>query len=200
MRRLAILAAAALALLAAPAEAHIVSARLGDFYAGALHPLTGLEDLVQWLALGLLAGSQPPERARWVVPAFPLGLLLGVLLMRSGHGWPALPLVDAAGMVLLGALLALAAAVPGAALAGLAALLGVLRGGANTSDLGDAADPTLFACGLLLSGYAVATLAGGGAMMFRRLAPGWPVIALRACGSWIVAVGLMFATFNLHLR
>src|SRR5206468_543392 len=39
------------------ADAHIVSARLGDFYAGALHPLLTLQDVVAWAALGLLAGS-----------------------------------------------------------------------------------------------------------------------------------------------
>ena len=71
-------------LLSTPAEAHIVASRLGDFYAGALHPLTGLVDVLLWAALGLLAGMQPPGRARWLVLLFPLGLLAGLLLGLHG--------------------------------------------------------------------------------------------------------------------
>jgi hypothetical protein len=40
------------------------SSRLGDFYAGALHPLTDLQDGLLWTALGLLAGSLGAIHAR----------------------------------------------------------------------------------------------------------------------------------------
>ena len=58
--------AAAFSLCAQPAAAHIVSSRLGDFYAGAVHPLTGLQDVILWTALGILAGAQPAAQARWL--------------------------------------------------------------------------------------------------------------------------------------
>jgi hydrogenase/urease accessory protein HupE len=68
-------AAAALTVSAQTADAHIVAARLGDFYSGALHPLSDIQDLVLWAALGVLAGSLGSAKGRWLVPVFPLGLL-----------------------------------------------------------------------------------------------------------------------------
>ena len=62
------------------ADAHIVASRLGDFYAGALHPLSDLQDLILWAALGLLAGSLGASKGRWLVLVFPLGLLAGLIL------------------------------------------------------------------------------------------------------------------------
>ena len=66
---------ATVVLLAAaqPADAHIVASRLGDFYAGALHPLTDLQDGVLWTALGLLAGSLGATHGRWLVLVLPSG-------------------------------------------------------------------------------------------------------------------------------
>ena len=61
--------AATLALVAVPleAQAHLVNTRLGDFYGGMLHPLTGFEDALPWLALAVLAAFQGPHRARWLL-------------------------------------------------------------------------------------------------------------------------------------
>ncbi len=190
--------ASLLLLAASPAEAHIVSSRLGDFYAGALHPLMALEDLVQWLALGLLAGMQDPKRGRWVVAGFPLGLLAGVALTHAGL-LPAPPrLFDGGGMVVLGLLLALAIDLPAAAVAGLAVLLGVARGSANIDGLDAANDVVLFGAGMLLSGYAAATLISAATLAFRRNGAGWRRIAVRAAGSWIAAVGCMLLAFALR--
>ena len=47
------------------ADAHIVASRLGDFYTGALHPLTDLQDLVLWAAMGVLAGSLGMMPSAW---------------------------------------------------------------------------------------------------------------------------------------
>src|SRR6185369_1712743 len=54
-------------LAASSAHGHIVGARLGDFYSGALHPLTDLQDVLLWIALGLLAASLGASRSRWLV-------------------------------------------------------------------------------------------------------------------------------------
>jgi hydrogenase/urease accessory protein HupE len=189
-RRLAVATGLATALAPAAAHAHIVASRLGDFYTGAAHALTGLEDIVLWLALGLLAGAQAPARARWVVVAFPVGLLAGVLV-----GFAPPPLFDAGAMVVLGGLLALARPLPVPAVAGIALALGVARGGANIAGLPPSGDATLFAAGLLASGYAVATLASAGTLAFRTGGAPWRDIAIRACGSWVAAIGVMFAAF-----
>lgn len=193
------LALAALLLCAASgsASAHIVSSRLGDFYGGALHPLTGLPDLVIWLALGLVAALQPAHWARWIVLAFPAGLLAGFIASVAGD-WHADPIVvSAALMIGLGLLAAAAARLPGGSLLVLAVIVGIVRGAANGSGLDPGTDPVLFGAGLLLAGYAVVTLVCAVAATFRRAGAPWRTIALRAGGSWIAAVGLMVGGFAL---
>ncbi len=177
-------------LLGSPAEAHIVASRLGDFYAGALHPLTGLEDVILWAALGLLAGTQPPGRARWLVPLFPLGLLAGFLIGPHA-GLPGGAVVDAGMMVALGGLLAAAARLPGPALCALAVALAAWRGAANAAGLAPETNAALFAAGLAVSGYAAVTLVAALALAFRQPGGGWRTVTLRAAGSWIAAIGLM---------
>ena len=60
-------------------QAHLVSTRFGDFYGGMLHPLSALEHALPWLAVGLLAGFQGARFGRWILLAFPVGLLLGLM-------------------------------------------------------------------------------------------------------------------------
>ena len=64
-----LLAVAVMVGMPAQAHAHLVNTRLGDFYGGMLHPLSGLEDVLAWFALAILAALQDP-RARWLVIAF----------------------------------------------------------------------------------------------------------------------------------
>ena len=125
MRRRSNRSGAALALLAVaitaatPAEAHIIATRLGDFYAGALHPATDLYDVILWLALGLLAGSLGADRSRWLVILFPLGLATGFWLATESGSFAGDALSGAAWTCLLGLLLVL----PGSA----ADILAVVR-------------------------------------------------------------------------
>lgn len=197
MMRAFTLGALLLAVTVSPASAHIVSSRLGDFYGGALHPLTGLPDIVIWLALGLVAALQPLHWSRWIVLAFPAGLLAG-FLAGIAAGWSTDPItLSAALMIGLGLLAAAAARLPGGLLLMLAAIVGIARGAANASGLDPQTDPVLFGAGLLLAGYAVVTLVVAGAATFRGAGAPWRTIALRAGGSWIAAVGLMVGGFAL---
>ena len=77
------------------ADAHIIASRLGDFYAGALHPLSDLQDLILWAAMGVLAGSLGAARGRRLVLVFPLGLLAGLVLGRAFGVVSAGPAADA---------------------------------------------------------------------------------------------------------
>lgn len=201
LRRSILLPLAALATHAGTAEAHIVSSRLGDFYAGAAHPMTGLQDVVLWAALGVLAGTQPAERARWLVAVFPAGLLGGFLLGTAGGaaGVAAMGVaaVDAGCMVALGGLIAAAVRLPGPALAVLAFALGVVRGAANAGGVAPDTNTTLFAAGLALAGYVVVTLLSAAILTFRRPGLQWRGIALRAGGSWITAIGVMAGGYAL---
>lgn len=191
-----ILPAATLLLIQAPAaQAHIVAIRLGDFYSGALHPLTDLQDVLLWLAMGVLAGSLGAARGRWLVLLFPLGLLAGFAIARPVGHFAANPAADAAMAVVLGLLLAAGGRIPTALLGVIAIALAVLRGAANASDLGPETDRLLFAAGLGCAGYAAITLVMALTLTFRGpvadASKAWRGIALRALGGWIAAIGLM---------
>ena len=144
-----------------------------------------------WLALGVLAGMQPPSRARWLVLLFPACLLAGLGLGLASPGLVVPGWVDAALMVAVGGLVALAARLPGAAVYGVAALVAVARGLANASGVAGDTNVMLFAAGFAVAGYAVLTLAAGATAAFRAPGVGWRTVALRAAGSWVAAVGLM---------
>lgn len=187
------------ALTCAPtlAHAHLVDTRLGDFYSGALHPLTDFEQVLPWIALAALAAFQGPRRARWIVLAFPLALLAGGL---ASLVLPALPYTSALGLVIVagtGLAVALAPPVPLFALVALAAVTGVLHGYLNGQAMVSSTDVFLFLSGMTTCGYAVFTLAAGAAVAFLHGVGGWRPIALRAGGSWMAAVGIM--VLGLHL-
>jgi len=183
------------------ADAHIIASRLGDFYTGALHPLTDLQDLILWTAMGVLAGSLGAAKGRWLVLVFPLGLLAGLVLGRISGLVSTGPAVDAGMILLLGLLLAAAARLPTALLCVIAFGLAMARGAANVSDLAPETDRVLFAAGLASAGYAAITLIMALTLAFSRPDAGasmaWRGIAVRAFGGWIAAIGLMMVGFAL---
>lgn len=194
-----LVAVAALVAQAPAAQAHIVASRLGDFYAGALHPLTDLQDIVLWLAMGVLAGSLGAARGRWLVPVFPLGLLAGLVLDRMFSVPSAGPAADAGIILALGLLLAAAARIPTALLCAMAFGLAMMRGAANATDFAPETNRLLFAAGLAGAGYAAVTLTMALTLAFRPPDAGpsmeWRGIAIRAFGGWIAAIGLMMVGF-----
>ncbi|WFU22238.1 HupE/UreJ family protein [Bradyrhizobium sp. CB1717] len=195
-----LIAAAMLVAGGSAAEAHIVAARLGDFYMGVVHPLTDLQDIVLWTATGVLAGTLGAAKGRWLIAVFPLGLLIGLLL---GHvfGAASTQLADAAMMLAIGLLLAAAAQVPTMLLCAMAFAVAVIRGAANGADLAPETDRLLFAAGLTCVGYAAITLTMALTAVFKRTnsdsATSWRAIAVRALGGWIAAIGLMMASLAL---
>jgi len=189
--------AAALLLCSRPAEAHIVSSRLGDFYAGAAHPLTGLQDVVLWTALGVLAGTQTAARARWLAAVFPAGLVAGFLFGLASGVVNGVAAVDAACMVALGGLIAVGVRLPGPALPAIALALGLVRGMANAGGVSPDTNTPLFAAGFAMAGYVAITLLTAAILAFRRSGDGWQSVALRAGGSWIAAIGLMAGGYAL---
>lgn len=199
-----LVAAVTLVASARAAEAHIVASRLGDFYTGALHPLTDLQDLILWAAMGVLAGSLGASRGRWLVLVFPLGLLAGLVLVRAVGFVSVGPAADAGMILVLGLLLAAAARIPTALLCAIAFGLAAMRGAANAGDLGPETNQLLFAAGLACAGYAAITLTMALTLVFRRPDAGpsaaWRGIAIRAFGGWIAAIGLMMAGFALASR
>lgn len=180
------------------AEAHIVAARLGDFYMGVVHPLTDLQDVVLWTATGVLAGTLGAAKGRWLIAVFPLGLLVGLSLGQV-FSTTSTQLSDAAMMLAIGLLLAAAAQVPTFMLCAIAFAVAVIRGAANGADLGPETDRLLFAAGLACVGYGAITLAMALTAVFTNSdgVASWRTIAVRALGGWIAAIGLMMASLVL---
>ncbi|GLR84606.1 HupE/UreJ family protein [Bradyrhizobium iriomotense] len=195
----ALMATAMLLAGANAAEAHIVAARLGDFYMGAMHPLTDLQDVVLWTATGMLAGTLG-AKGRWLILVFPLGLLVW-LPFGSALGAASTQLAGAAMMLAIGMLLAAAAQVPTLLLCALAFAVAMIRGAANAADLRPETDRLLFAAGLACVGYGAITLTMALTAVFKRpnsdSATSWRAIALRALGGWVAAIGLMMASLVL---
>ena len=191
--RLLAVCLAALALVlgrAEPALAHLVSADVGDFYAGLLHPLTSWEHLLPLAGLAFLAAQSGRGGGRLAVGLLPLALAAGVC---GGALWP-LPRTAAglAGLSLAacGAL----AAWPGPCRLGLVGLCAVglglslgWRGGADwaVSRAGWQFVPGVAACGFLLTAL--------GAAWLPRLADGWRGRARGALGLALALAGLLLA-------
>jgi hydrogenase/urease accessory protein HupE len=198
------LAGAAAALLPGAASAHLVDTRFGDFYGGLLHLLLSPEHLLPILGLGLLAGLQPPARARWSLAALPLGMLAGLLaalwaqptaahpgnagvMAAATAPWPAPVLI-----ALLGLLVALALRLPAWLLAAVALAVGVVEGLGNGAGIGPDTSVILYLPGVLAAGFVPLALIAAGTLVLREQAE-WVPIAIRAAGSWIAAIGLMVA-------
>lgn len=188
----------ALALLvpATAAQAHLVSTRFGDFYGGMLHPVSALEHVFPWLALGLLAGLQEPQRGRWMLLLFPLGLLGGM-----GLAWlsPSLGLMAGVNMlsfVVLGGLVALAWPLPLSVLGGLGILFGTSHGYGNGLAITAETNAALFVAGVASAGYVIITLVTTVTVMLSQKQT-WIMIAFRAAGSWIAAIGILWVGVEL---
>ena len=199
MRTLVSGLALALLLTAAPsdAHAHLVNTRLGDFYDGVLHPLTGFEDVLPWLALAILAAFQGPSRARWLLVAFPLGLLAGGGLWLAAPKLAFVPAIGAGLIAIVGLAVAAAIVLPLPVTIGLGAIVGLVHGYQNAQAMTVTTDHLLFMSGVAAIGYLSITLIGGAATAFLQGSGGWRAIALRAGGSWVAAIGIMILGLQL---
>jgi hydrogenase/urease accessory protein HupE len=194
--RLPALALLLLCLLPAPAWAHLVSTRFGELYSGMLHPLTTLQHLVPWVALGLLGGLQAPGAGRWALLAFPVAVVTGTALAEAVPALPFLSLVNALSFVVLGLLVALAIELGTAAFIGVVVLFGLSHGFANAAPEIKDFQYALYAAGVGLTAYILVALSAGSANAIAA-GPRWGSVAVRAAGSWIAAAGIMYLGFLL---
>ena len=185
--------AAALVGFAPAAEAHLVSTRFGELYSGMLHPLTTLQHLVPWLAVGLLGGLQRPDTGRWALLAFPLSVLVGIVLAALAPGFGVAEDLNVLSFVVLGGLIALAFRLGPLPLLSVISLFGISHGYSNAAEL-SGFPWVLYAIGVAFSAYALVALSAGGAQALAS-GPRWGTIAVRAIGSWIAAAGVMYLTY-----
>jgi urease accessory protein len=183
--------AAAVALFATPASAHLVGVQFGDFYAGALHVATAVEHLAAVAALALLAALQPRETGRWVLVAGPAGLLAGALVATLGLSTRPLDAAVVGAFGVAGALAASGMRLSPAAVGGLSLAVGLSHGYANGLAATEATvDPWLYSAGVAAAGVVAITLGAGGAAALSDRAPRIRIV-WRVIGSWIGAAGLI---------
>jgi urease accessory protein len=187
-RAITIFAAVAGILIPSSASAHLVDARFGDFYAGLVHPLTALEHVFPFLAVGLLAGQQGARSARAILGCFALALIAGAVLGRFEPGATFILYVNGASFVVLGGLVALARRLPVWVLFALSALFGLTHGYANGTAMTSDMLALNFVAGMAGAGVIVVSLGAGVVLSLRA---SWTKIAVRVVGSWIAAIGLM---------
>ncbi len=183
-----------LILVPGAADAHLVSTRFGELYSGLLHPLTALQHLVPWIALALLGGLQDTRTARWALIAFPISVGCGVVTADLAPGMAYATSVNAASFIVLGLLVAIKKRLPLIEFMALAVIIGITHGYANAATDVQGFGALLYVSGVTLAAYLIITL---GTASSHSLAggPAWGSIAIRAVGSWIAAVGLIYAGF-----
>ena len=177
------------------ASAHLVSTRFGDYYSGLMHPLVALAHVVPWLALGLLGALQGPATARWALLSFPLAVMLGSLL---GTYLPELSWINSlnlASIALIGLLVALAMRLPPSFFIAVTALFGVSHGFTNDATTLFGSNRLLYIIGVGSAAYLLIALVTASATALRQRTQ-WGEIVLRAVGSWIVAVGILFGGYT----
>jgi urease accessory protein len=183
-------AAVCVALLATGAQAHSSAQGVGDFYAGFLHPLTALEHVLPFLALGILCGQQG-QRSQAALPLFWVALMIGATAALWLPGLPRVDLINILSSLVLGALVAAAMPLPVSAYLVLALLFGLSHGYANGAAITPMIRPYLFIPGVGLAGLVVT---GYGVVMvdwLLRRKLGWMAIAVRLVGASIAAIGLL---------
>ena len=178
------------------ASAHLVSTRFGDLYSGLLHPLTSLAHIVPWLALGLFAGLQGRESARWILLYFPLSVCIGALLAAWLPELGFINYLNVFSIVVLGMLVALALTPARSIFIGLIILVGLSHGYANGSVELAGRQQLLYVIGVTTAAYILVTLVTGLSHVMAHHSQ-WSKVAVRTLGSWIAAIGFVFGGFTL---
>lgn len=160
---------------------------VGDFYAGMLHPLIALDQLLALVAIGLLSAQCRKQIARRVVLVLSLAVVAGAISFPLLPQIPRLAFVPLAATVAAGVLAAVAKPIAEIAVVPIGLVAGFWIGAANAFDSGPQVSFFQFAAGmassvLLCSVYV--TVAAG--KLFTR-AP----LAIRVAGSWLAAAAVM---------
>jgi hypothetical protein len=180
---------AILALIAAPAHAHLVNSGLGPFYDGALHLLLSPADLLGLVALALLAGLRGTRAGRLVVLSLPAAWLIGGVIGLNLALFIELPRLSALSFLLLGVLVALDPKwLPASGIAVLAALFGVLHGLLNGSALAATGAGLVGLAGIVATALVSVLLIAALVASLRQVTAR---IVVRVAGSWVAAIGIL---------
>ena len=181
-----------LALISAPASAHLLGMHGAGFEAGVAHPFTGLDHMLAMLAVGIWA-TQQGGRALWAIPLAFVGMMsLGGMLALTGMQLPLVETGIATSLLVLGLLVAFSTRLPIAAGATLTGLFALFHGYAHGTEIPLATSPAGYALGFMA---ATAALHGIGIALGKYMKQGslpW----LQLSGTAVAATGVWFMLGN----
>jgi hypothetical protein len=197
MKKLLAAALTLIALTPASAEAHLVRSGMGPIYDGISHFGLSPEDFLPVIGLAFLAGLRGPRPARLTLAAVTFAWLLGGAISLAGLTVQpiVLPALTAALFLIVGGLLAANAELSPALCAVVAGSLGIVRGAGDMAGVTTGPSHALALVGMTASVFAVFALAASVTLPLQRL---WMIIAARVSGSWLAALGLLFAGWILR--
>ena len=194
-RQLIWIAAAAVALLPARAEAHLATTGLGPVYDGISHLLLSPDDLVPVIAMALLAGLNGPAAGRRTLFVLPVAWMLGGLAGFAQQTTVLPGALTALSFLVLGVLTAADRRLSPGAVTGLATALGLLHGWLNGAGIAAANREGLAILGMGGVAFVIVALL---AALVASLRVDVARIAVRVAGSWIAAVGLLLIGWQLR--
>lgn len=186
-----------IALAPGSAEAHIVQSGMGPVYDGVSHFGMSPVDFLPVVALAFLAGLRGPRHARVMLAAVSGAWLLAGAMALAGFALPAIAHAALTALVFLavGGLLAANADLPPSICAGVAACVGLVCGAGDTAGVAGSPDHALSLIGTTASVFVMFALAASVTLPLRRH---WMIVAARVGGSWLAALGLLFAGWILR--
>lgn len=177
------------ALLPSVAAAHTGAGPAHGVLHGFAHPFLGWDHVLAMVAVGLLAG-QRGGRATWALPAAFVGaMVLGGIFGMAGLFIPGIEAGILASVLVLGALVAVAARFPLAAVVTAVSVFAVFHGHAHGSEMPAAASGLFYGAGFALATVLLHATGILGVRLTRGMAGGqlrW----VRAAGAAISAAGL----------
>jgi hydrogenase/urease accessory protein HupE len=165
-----------------------VNSGLGPFYDGIAHLFVTPEDALVVVALALLAGLGGKSYGRVVIFVLSAAWLAGALVGRMTTLSAGVPVLSAALLIALGALVAADRRLPLTFVTGAALTCGLLNGCFNGAALAGANSDGLAVGGIVCAVFVVVALVAG---QVAALEKEWARIMVRVAGSWIGAIGLL---------
>jgi len=178
-----------------PAQAHGTVAA-GDFYAGMLHPIIHVEQVLALLGMGLWCGQVKPDRALRTGALFTAAIGIGALCALRGVTLPGIDVCVSASLIVLGAAVAAQVSMVDFYTVPLAALFGAAHGFSLAGGLPtQLRAPLGYTTGIVLTTVLVLFYAARFAQRFQAFAI---QVGVRIVGSWIAATGLILLALRLR--
>lgn len=161
---------------------------LGNFVAGSIHPLMGIDHLLAMVAVGLLAVTLGGSNL-WRIPLAFLGsMLIGGIAAACGMPLAAVESGLALSVLVLGGLIVATRLTPHWLALSLVSLFAFFHGHAHVAEMLPGGSLAPYAAGFLLS---TTLLHGAGVLMGRTLATWLTQQSVQFAGAAIVGFGLM---------